>query len=94
MTNPGNLLYYRLTNERFDEWSALKNHDPRKGAICGEIVDAFLATGGVFRSKTGVPLDRMAAENKTKDRLRQIAKPKLRPTGFGEDDVVFATGEF
>ena len=94
MTNPGNLFYYRLGNERFDEWSALKSHDPGKKAICGEIIDAIEAKGGVFRSKTGGVLSRLAAENKTKDRMRQIAKPKLRPTGFGEDDVVFATGEF
>mmetsp|Transcript_7052 Transcript_7052/g.16271 ORF Transcript_7052/g.16271 Transcript_7052/m.16271 type:complete len:504 (-) Transcript_7052:61-1572(-) len=92
MTNPGNLLYYRLCDERFEEWSALKSHDPRKKSICVDIIDAIEATGGVFRSKTGGVLDRLTAENKTKDRMRQIAKPKLRPTGFGEDDVVFATG--
>jgi len=92
MTNPGNLLYYRLCDERFEEWSALKSNDRQRGVICREIVDTFLATGGVFRNREGGVLDRAVAATKTKDRLRQIAKPKLRPTGFGEDDVVFCPG--
>lgn len=92
MDNPGNLLYYRLCDERFEEWSALKSNDRQRGVICRDIVDTFLATGGVFRNKEGGVMDRAVAATKTKDRLRQIAKPKLRPTGFGEDDVVFCPG--
>ena len=94
MTNPGNLLYYRLCDEKFEEWSALKSNDRHRGVICRDIVETFLATGGVFRTKEGGVMDRSVAATKTKDRLRQIAKPKLRPTGFGEEDVVFCPGEF
>ena len=93
MTNPGNLLFYDLCDERYEEWASVKPMDRRKGAICLEIVDAFEATGGVFRSKTGEVLDRSAAKYKAKERLRHIGKPKLRPVGFGEEDVVFAQGE-
>jgi len=56
------------------------------------VVDAITATGGKFRKQTGGVMNRADAIKKTTDRFRQIAKPKLRPTGFGDDDVVFAKG--
>jgi len=83
-----------MVDDRYEEWSELKSNDRQRGVICRDIVESFLSTGGVFRTKTGEVMDQTVAATKTKDRLRQIAKPKLRPTGFGEEDVVFTAGEF
>lgn len=92
-TNPGNLLFYKLCEERYDEYTTLaKNNDPHRHVVAGEVVDAITATGGKFRKQTGGVMNRADAIKKTTDRFRQIAKPKLRPTGFGDDDVVFAKG--
>lgn len=60
--------------------------------MAAEVVDAITATGGKFRKQTGGVMNRSDAIRKTIDRFRQIGKPKLRPTGFGEYDVVFAKG--
>jgi hypothetical protein len=93
-THPGNLNYYALCEERFDEWSVLDCDDPKRKQICIEIVKIVLQRGGVFHKASGGAMDIKAAVEKTNNRFRQIAKPKLRPhTGlYGENDVVFAKG--
>ncbi|KAL7446896.1 hypothetical protein ACHAXM_011678 [Skeletonema potamos] len=93
-THPGNLNYYALCEERFDEWSVLDCDDPKRKQICIEIVKIILQRGGVFHKASGGAMDIKAAVEKTSSRFRQIAKPKLRPhTGmYGENDVVFVRG--
>lgn len=93
-SHPGNLYYYALCEQRFDEWSALGSDDPKRKLICKEIVKIILQRGGVFRKASGGAMDVKGAVEKTNSRFRQIAKPKLRfHTGmYGEDDVVFAKG--
>ncbi|KAL9182320.1 hypothetical protein ACHAXT_012972 [Thalassiosira profunda] len=91
-TNPGNLLFYQLCEERYDAWAKLSDGDPRRRSTCEEIVESILSRGGVFRTKTGGVLPRKNAVEKARDRMRQIGKPKIRPQGFGEHDVVFARG--
>ena len=93
-SHPGNLNYYALCEERFDEWSVLDCDDPKRKLICKEIVKTILQRGGVFCKASGGAMDLKAAVEKTNGRFRQIAKPKLRfHTGmFGENDVVFAKG--
>ena len=93
-SHPGNLNYYALCEERFDEWSALDCDDPKRKQICKEIVKIVVQRGGVFRKASGGAMDGKAAVEKTNSRFRQIAKPKLRlHTGmYGENDVVFAKG--
>ena len=92
--HPGNLNYYALCEQRFDEWSTLDCDDPKRKQICKEIVKVILQRGGVFHKPSGGALDVKAAVEKTNSRFRQIAKPKLRiHTGmYGENDVVFAKG--
>ena len=89
MTNPGNLLYYQLCEQRYNEFTQLNDIGSKK-QLCREVVDTITATGGCFRGVTGARLKREAAVNKTCDRFRQIGKPKLRPTGFTDNDVVTA----
>ncbi len=93
-SHPGNLNYYALCEERFDEWSVLDCDDPKRKVICKEIVKIIMQRGGVFRKATGGAMDIKAAVEKTNSRMRQIAKPKLRlHTGmYNENDVVFAKG--
>lgn len=93
-SHPGNLHYYSLCEQRFDEWSVLDCDDPKRKQICKEIVKEILQSGGVFRKASGGAMDVKGAVEKTNSRFRQIAKPKLRfHTGmYGEDDVVFAKG--
>ena len=92
ITNPGNLRFYQLCEQRYDEFQSLDSADPKRRVICTEIVDAITAGGGVFRTATGGVMKRELAINKTRDRMRQISKPKIRPTGFNVDDVVFCKG--
>jgi len=93
VAHPGNLNFYRLCEERYDEFSTCEGgiKDGRLRAICDEIVDAVAASGGVFRGGDGRALERRDALRKTRDRLRQIGRPKLRPNAgrFGAHDVVF-----
>lgn len=93
-THPGNLNYYALCEERFDEWSALDCDDPKRKQISKDIVKVIAQRGGVFRKASGGAMDIKSAVEKTSSRFRQIAKPKIRVhTGmFGEHDVVFAKG--
>ena len=89
MTNPGNLLYYQLCEQRYNEFTQLNDIGSKK-QLCREVVDTITATGGCFRGVTGARLKCKAAVDKTYDRFRQIGKPKLRPTGFTDNDVVTA----
>lgn len=100
MTNPGNLYFYQLCEENYDEYKSTKpptstgpNEDSDKRvAIYTKIVDAVLATGGVFHKQDGSTLSKKEAIAKTRDRLRQIGLPKIRPVGIGEHDVVSVRG--
>lgn len=100
MTNPGNLYFYQLCEESYDEYTSTKaptstglNEDSDKRvAICTKIVDAVLATGGVFHKPDGSTLSKKEAIAKTRDRIRQIGLPKIRPVGIGEHDVVSVRG--
>mmetsp|Transcript_31863 Transcript_31863/g.54359 ORF Transcript_31863/g.54359 Transcript_31863/m.54359 type:complete len:594 (+) Transcript_31863:108-1889(+) len=92
-THPGNLYFYQLCEERHDEFAALDVKDTQsRKKIMADIVDKIMESGGKFRNQNGGVLPRRAAMEKTRDRLRQISKPKFRPTGFGENDVVFCRG--
>ena len=88
MQNAGNLYFYQLCESRYDEYTKLENQPQRRNILISEIVDAVLATGGIFRTISGDKMTRKNAMIKTKDRMRQIGKPKIRPMGFGENDVV------
>ena len=90
--NPGNLIYYALCEERYDEYAAFPDNHPSKAEICRGIVDEVLRSGGKFRSPTGGTMTYASALQKTKDRMRQIAKPKIRPDHVNENDVVFTRG--
>lgn len=92
MTNPGNLYFYQLCDDRYDEFSLLVGWDPKRREIAEEIVDAIIESGGVFRTRSGGVMTRVAAIDKARDRLRQISKPKIRPSGFGPNDVVAVQG--
>ena len=95
ITNPGNLYFYQLCEARYDEYTkidASSDPDGKRRTITKEIVDAVIANGGVFRTSGGGKLKYNQAIDKTRDRLRQIGKPKLRPIGFGEHDVVSVMG--
>mmetsp|Transcript_41990 Transcript_41990/g.50382 ORF Transcript_41990/g.50382 Transcript_41990/m.50382 type:complete len:535 (-) Transcript_41990:2278-3882(-) len=92
MSNPGNLYFYTLCESRYEEYAALHASDLKRRIITGEIVSAVSASGGKFRTIRGGKMKYQAAIEKTRDRLRQIGKPKLRPTGFGKNDVVSAKG--
>mmetsp|Transcript_21739 Transcript_21739/g.34096 ORF Transcript_21739/g.34096 Transcript_21739/m.34096 type:complete len:437 (-) Transcript_21739:95-1405(-) len=93
-SHPGNLNFYALCEQRFDEWSALCYKHPQKKLISKEIVKVILHRGGVFRNARGGAMDIKSAVEKTTNRLRQIAAPKLRlhTDMYGENDVVFARG--
>ena len=88
MQNAGNLYFYQLCESRYDEYTKLENQPQRRNILIGEIVDAVLGTGGIFRTISGDKMTRKNAMIKTKDRMRQIGKPKIRPMGFGENAVV------
>ena len=87
-----NLTYYALCEERYDEYAALPDNHPSKAEICRGIVGEVLRSGGKFRSPTGGTMTHASALQKTKDRMRQIAKPKIRPDNVNENDVVFTRG--
>ena len=87
-----NLTYYALCEERYDEYAALPDNHPSKAEICRGIVGEVLQSGGKFRSPTGGTMTHASALQKTKDRMRQIAKPKIRPDNVNENDVVFTRG--
>lgn len=91
-THPGNLAYYALCEEKYEKYAALPDNHPSKAQICRDIVDEILRSGGKFRSPTGGTMTHAAAMQKTKDRMRQIAKPKIRPDHVNENDVVFTRG--
>ena len=93
-TNPGNLYFYQLCEERYDQFAETEHlqkpkRDHLRSILGTEIVDAIQAKGGTFRRQSGAAMTRADAMRKSVDRLRQIGKPKIRPTGFGENDVVF-----
>eukprot|EP00584_Thalassiosira_punctigera_P008505 CAMPEP_0172532704 /NCGR_PEP_ID=MMETSP1067-20121228/5660_1 /TAXON_ID=265564 ORGANISM="Thalassiosira punctigera, Strain Tpunct2005C2" /NCGR_SAMPLE_ID=MMETSP1067 /ASSEMBLY_ACC=CAM_ASM_000444 /LENGTH=521 /DNA_ID=CAMNT_0013317253 /DNA_START=124 /DNA_END=1685 /DNA_ORIENTATION=- len=92
MTHPGNLHFYELCEGRYDDWFQATNE--RRRAICAEVVEAISAKGGTFRKKTGGKMKHTDALEKTRDRMRQIGRPKVRPPeeGFGPEDVVFTRG--
>mmetsp|Transcript_21571 Transcript_21571/g.46920 ORF Transcript_21571/g.46920 Transcript_21571/m.46920 type:complete len:535 (+) Transcript_21571:38-1642(+) len=92
ITNPGNLYFYQLCEERYDEFTNFQAKDPQRRIVAGKVVDSILASGGVFRKVSGGIMSRPKAIDKTRDRMRQIGKPKFRPTGFGENDVVSVKG--
>lgn len=92
MSNPGNLYFYQLCEEHYDEYMKLDPDDQQRKVIALSIVDKIIAKGGKFHSPSGAALTKKAAVGKTQDRMRQISKPKLRPSGFGEHDVVSARG--
>jgi len=87
-----NLTYYALCEERYDEYAALPDNHPSKAEICRGIVGEVLRSGGKFRTPTGGTMTHASALQKTKDRMRQIAKPKIRPDNVNENDVVFTRG--
>ena len=68
-TNPGNLYFYQLCDERCDEFALLDSHTPERQKIVGEIVDAIIESGGVFRTSSGGVMTRAAALQKTRVRL-------------------------
>ena len=90
--HPGNLAYYGLCENRYEEYAALPDGHPSRDEICEAIVDEILGSGGNFRSHTGGNMSRAAAVEKTRSRMRQIEKPKIRPNLVGENDVVFCMG--
>ena len=92
MSNPGNLYFYQLCEENYDEYMKLDPDDQQRKVIALSIVDKIIAKGGKFHAPSGAALTKKAAVGKTQDRMRQISKPKLRPSGFGEHDVVSARG--
>jgi len=92
MSNPGNLYFYQLCEEHYDEYMKLDPDDQQRKVIALSIVDKIIAKGGKFHAPSGAGLTKKAAVGKTQDRMRQISKPKLRPSGFGEHDVVSARG--
>jgi hypothetical protein len=91
-THPGNLIYYQLCEERFAEYESSSQQQRRE--ICHEIATSIVKKrGGVFRKYNGSKMDEKAAITKTKDRMRQIQKPKIvPPENVGEHDVVFKVG--
>jgi len=91
-THPGNLAYYAMCEEKYEEYAALPDNHPSRAQICRGIIDSVLQSGGVFLSPTGGTMSRASAMQKTKDRMRQIAKPKIRPDNVNENDVVFTRG--
>ena len=91
-THPGNLAYYALCEAKFEEYAALPDNHPSKTQICRDVVDEVLRGGGKFKSPTGGTMTHAAAMQKTKDRMRQIAKPKIRPDHVNDNDVVFTRG--
>ena len=91
-THPGNLAYYALCEAKYEKYAALPDSHPSKAQICRDIVDEVLRSGGKFRSPTGGTMTHAAAMQKTKDRMRQIAKPKIRPDHVNDNDVVFTRG--
>ena len=92
MSNPGNLYFYQLCEEHYDEYMKLDPDDQQRKVIALSIVDKIIAKGGKFHAPSGAALTKKSAVGKTQDRMRQISKPKLRPSGFGEHDVVSARG--
>lgn len=91
-THPGNLAYYALCEAKYEKYAALPDNHPSKAQICRDVVDEVLRSGGKFRSPTGGTMTHAAAMQKTKDRMRQIAKPKIRPDHVNDNDVVFTRG--
>ena len=91
-THPGNLAYYALCEAKYEKYAALPDNHPSRAQICKAIVDEVLRGGGEFRSPTGGTMTHAAAMQKTKDRMRQIAKPKIRPDHVNDNDVVFTRG--
>lgn len=82
--HPGNLDYYQLCEENFDEYEKipLEFRNKRKLLCFEKIVSIILDRGGVFRKYNGKPMKKKDAIMKTMDRMRQIAKPKLVKVRF------------
>mmetsp|Transcript_36942 Transcript_36942/g.80904 ORF Transcript_36942/g.80904 Transcript_36942/m.80904 type:complete len:554 (-) Transcript_36942:44-1705(-) len=78
-THPGNLAYYDLCERHYDEFSKLPEGHPTRRSICERIIDEIERSGGCFRKAGGGTMNRSAAIQKTKDRMRQISRPKIRP---------------
>lgn len=91
-TNPGNLRFYQLCEERFDDYE--RSSQVKRREICREIATSIVKKhGGVFRKYNGSKMDEKTAVNKTMDRMRQIQKPKIvPPQSVGAHDVVFKVG--
>ena len=88
-THPGNLHFYKLCEDRFDEYKSLPDDCPRRQDICIEIIERC----GTFRKQNFRPMTLADALSKCQSRMRQIARPKKKgKSHVGENDVVFTVG--
>jgi hypothetical protein len=94
-THTGNLIFYKLCEERFDQFNALSPSldSARRQKLAWQVVREIQKKGGVFRHMNGKVMEPKRAVIKTIDRLRQIQKPKfVPPATIGNNDVVFKRG--
>ena len=88
-THPGNLVFYKLCEERFAEYKSLPEGCQKRRDICLGIIDRC----GTFRKRNLHPMKLADAIIKCQDRMRRISKPKVKiPFYVGENDVVFTVG--
>ena len=91
-THPGNLFYYQLCEDKFAEYSALSDKE-EKWQVAHTIVEKVHQNGGIFRTRLGGPMELRDAVEKTENRFRQIAKPKVVASSKASpEDVVFQVG--
>ena len=97
-TQPGNLLFYKLCEDRYSEFQELGRHVDHKllrTELCATIVKEFQKVhNGRFLKHNGKVMDDDAAIEKARDRMRQIGKPKIvcPKSIVGDHDVVFTAG--
>jgi hypothetical protein len=103
-THPGNLYYYGLCEEYYPKYQAClqendndENEIQRKRSVekvCNAVVEKVQQNGGgIFRNYKGRPMQHKQAVEKTRDRFRQIARPKrVAPTSVSQNDVVWVVG--